>query len=312
MDDEYYKKYRARRVWVCEKCEHYIYLNKKNGCPHCDLKRVENQNDLTYEFDNYVQNNKQWGATKRKWGIYKIYGAKTKNQRSKILPKKDDNNLRFVCISDTHLRHREVDIPKCDFLIHTGDVTNCGRTKVLKDFDEWIGQLLEEKVVEKKVLFVPGNHDITLHSEFADKHWWRYFEKKKDNYVLKNVVTLRDEKFEYDGLRIYGMPWCKKHNGWGFMSENLKEKCERIPEETDILLTHNPPAGKRDNGYGIGELLHRIQKIKPMLNIFGHIHRTYGIDKSSRDTIFINASISNSGSSKSVNSPIVFDLQPII
>lgn len=300
--------YRPRRVWYCDKCEHYIYLNKKNGCPKCDSHIDGIRENIDYEMDDYDANaGGEWSHNDKKWSIYKMYGARSANQRQRALPEKQINHLRIACISDTHVHHRDVDVPECDILIHTGDVTNCGRISVLKDFDDWLGELIENNTT-KIVLFVPGNHDISLHTEFCEDHWWRYFKEKREPYKLKNCTVLRDKSFEYEGLRVYGMPWCKKHNGWAFMSEKLKEKCDRIPNGTDILLTHNPPAGKRDCGYGIGELVNRIKQINPLVNVFGHVHSGYGIDKQSNKTTYINASMAGKGSAKICNAPIVFDL----
>ena len=62
--------------------------------------------------------------------------------------------LRVVLISDTHMQHRKLVMPKGDLLIHAGDFTNKGRKKDIKDFDDWLGSLdYKHKIV------VFGNHD---------------------------------------------------------------------------------------------------------------------------------------------------------
>ena len=62
--------------------------------------------------------------------------------------------LRVVLISDTHMQHRKLDMPKADMLIHAGDFTNKGRAKDIKDFDDWLGEMdYKHKIV------VFGNHD---------------------------------------------------------------------------------------------------------------------------------------------------------
>lgn len=38
---------------------------------------------------------------------------------------KPDNNVRFVCVSDTHCRHNFV-LPEGDVLLHGGDFSNHG------------------------------------------------------------------------------------------------------------------------------------------------------------------------------------------
>ena len=61
--------------------------------------------------------------------------------------------LRLVLISDTHMQHRKLVMPKGDVLIHAGDFTNKGRVKDIKEFDSWLGEL---DYAHKIVVF--GNH----------------------------------------------------------------------------------------------------------------------------------------------------------
>ena len=60
-------------------------------------------------------------------------------------------------------------------------------------------------------------------------------------------------------------------------------KIATIPEDTDVLVTHQPPEGILDfDGiyhYGAYALLHRVCQIKPKLHLFGHIHAAYGVDE---------------------------------
>ena len=58
----------------------------------------------------------------------------------------------------------------------------------------------------------------------------------------------------------------------------------QIPTNTDILLTHGPPAGigdltRRGDNAGCVNLLHEIQtRVKPLYHGFGHIHEGKIID----------------------------------
>ena len=67
--------------------------------------------------------------------------------------------LRLVLISDTHMQHRKLVMPKGDVLIHAGDFTNKGRVKDIKEFDSWLGEL---DYAHKIVVF--GNHDTETDS----------------------------------------------------------------------------------------------------------------------------------------------------
>ena len=76
--------------------------------------------------------------------------------------------------------------------------------------------------------------------------------------------------------------------------EEIHNIWKKIPDDTQILLTHSPPKGILDRNIdgesqGCEKLLERVQEINPLVHIFGHIHESYGIFPTS-STIFINAS----------------------
>jgi hypothetical protein len=63
--------------------------------------------------------------------------------------------------------------------------------------------------------------------------------------------------------------------------EACRKVWERIPLETDILITHGPPRGHGDKNVtgeccGCADLLQRVQHVKPRLHLFGHIHEGSG------------------------------------
>merc|ERR1712216_105377 len=69
-------------------------------------------------------------------------------------PRRKLANVRVVCISDTHGRHRDLVLPKGDVLIHAGDFTKFGKLEDVEDFNSWLGGLtFEHKIV------VNGNHE---------------------------------------------------------------------------------------------------------------------------------------------------------
>ncbi len=45
--------------------------------------------------------------------------------------------MKFVAISDTHDKHRGLNLPKGDVLIHSGDFCHYGSHDNLYDFLEW-------------------------------------------------------------------------------------------------------------------------------------------------------------------------------
>ena len=76
--------------------------------------------------------------------------------------------------------------------------------------------------------------------------------------------------------------------------EELKQKFDLIPEGTDILICHSPPAGILDRNVfgqscGSSALLKSIYRVRPRVVVFGHIHESYG--RVEKDGIFfVNAS----------------------
>ena len=89
-------------------------------------------------------------------------------------------------------------------------------------------------------------------------------------------------------------------------------KKPKIPENTDILLSHGPAFGHQDvarlGGEHLGSktLVKRIDSLKIPYVICGHIRGGYGVEKTN-DTTYINCSVLNEDY-KLVNEPVVFDL----
>ncbi|TVY60756.1 putative rhamnogalacturonate lyase C, partial [Lachnellula suecica] len=50
----------------------------------------------------------------------------------------------------------------------------------------------------------------------------------------------------------------------------------RIPQETDVLITHTPPRYHLDINLGCVGLLNEIWQVKPKLHVFGHVHSGHG------------------------------------
>jgi Icc-related predicted phosphoesterase len=210
---------------------------------------------------------------------------------------------RIVAISDTHSRHQQFkDIPDGDILIHAGDATVRGDVQEVVEFNHWLGTL-----PHKHKIFVAGNHDFL-------------FERAPElaRTLITNAIYLRDSFRIVEGLKIYGSPWQPRFFDWAFNLDRgpeLRRKWEMIPDDTDVLITHGPPKGILDlvadrwtgtyEAVGCEELLPIVQRIRPRVHIFGHIHAGYG-QVEQGGTTFINASSCNEAY-KIVNAPIVLD-----
>jgi Icc-related predicted phosphoesterase len=120
-------------------------------------------------------------------------------------------------------------------------------------------------------------------------------------------------------VNIYGSPWQPEFYNWAFnlprKGNQLKEKWDNIPTDTDILITHGPAyeyvdkvVGQYEN-LGCELLTERIKEIKPKIHVCGHIHTGYGYTFDG-DTHYINASVLNEQYAYS-NKPLTIDWNPI-
>ena len=208
--------------------------------------------------------------------------------------------MRIVAISDTHARHRAIpDVPAGDVLVHAGDLTSVGKPEHVQEFNTWLGELPHpHKVV------IAGNHDFPFERAPASVE-----------PLLTNCVYLRDSAIVIEGVTFYGSPWQPAFMDWAFnpeRGEELRKKWELIPDGTDVLITHGPPAGHGDTttrGACVGcvDLMEAVLRVKPRLHIFGHIHEGAGVTEAD-GTRFANAS-SVTERYEPTNPAIVIDLE---
>ncbi len=197
----------------------------------------------------------------------------------------------IVVMSDTHGRHREVEVPEGDLLIHAGDFTGSGSLRDIEEVDDWLAGLPHETK-----LLVAGNCDRCCeHSP----------EKVRER--LDHARYLQDEAVEIDGLTIWGSPWQPKFLSMAFnlpRGEALAEKWRAMPEETDVLVTHGPPYGILDRtsrGEQVGDraLLGRVTEVRPTVHVFGHVHESAGMERR-EGTRFVNAACDRKGKTPAV------------
>ena len=185
-------------------------------------------------------------------------------------------HLRFVCMSDTHNKIAEINIPHGDALIHCGDAVNhYTSSRDIVRFNQFVGQL-----PHKYKLFVSGNHCTCLNPKRPDQ----------SQQLLNNMIYLQDQLVDIEGVRIYGSPWRPKRGcvyraeAFGYDPKRIrKDKWSNIPEDIDFLLTHGPPHSVRDYNsskrkpFGCPGLLDEIvTRVRPRVHLFGHIHACYG------------------------------------
>lgn len=220
--------------------------------------------------------------------------------------------FRVVTLSDTHGFQKEIEMPKGDILVHSGDITDCGEEWQVRQFLEWLNDLPYERKI-----FCNGNHEVQI----AKMGIMKQLVRENCN---KSVVYLENEAYEYKGLKFWGSPYSleffPEHWGYQLKRQHAKALWDMIPEDTDILLTHSPPKGIMDgvkpfgiyteDHAGCNFLLEQTRKINPYLHVFGHIHRWFGTVQRANPaykTLYVNASMCDD-SYKITRKPIVIDI----
>ena len=220
-------------------------------------------------------------------------------------------SIRVICIADTHTLI-PTSIPEGDVLIHAGDLTNEGTPSDLHAQLTWIASLPHQhKIV------IAGNHDTqldprsraTLHEtdRSAPLPDWPSF---GIHYLQHSTVTLHifpsrrnlqakevthkhslhdplpnvyhDSDALPRTLRIHGAPQIPACGPSSFAFQHSRERdawTDTIPPDTDILVTHTPPAHHRDNfpqALGDRFLLRELWRVRPRLHVCGHVHEGAG------------------------------------
>jgi Icc-related predicted phosphoesterase len=232
----------------------------------------------------------------------------------------NNEKIKFVCISDTHGMHNGIDLPDGDVLIHTGDFTGLGLEDEVREFADFLKNKCNKF---KHRVVIAGNHELTF-DESRNKEILNNFDLGFDHLSPKEMKKILSEHCTYlensgtnlYGYNIWGSPYSSMYHGWAFMGsqEYLEKIWQLIPKNTDILLTHGPPFKILDlteDGENVGckALSEKILEIKPLYNIFGHIHESYGEYQDSKNNItYVNASSCNLRYLPD-NKPYLFELE---
>ena len=197
--------------------------------------------------------------------------------------------MLILHLSDTHGKHHELrNLPPADIIIHSGDLTFAGSENEVMDFMEWFTAL-----PYKYKIFIAGNHDDCLFGATIDG-------------LPENCFYLCNSGVSIEAVKFYGVPMFMEDAMSGEYDKNIQQ----IPDDTDILITHQPPYSVLDYSaninYGDRNLLQTVQRIKPKYHLFGHIHDAYGIEKSEYTT-FVNAAIL-SENYELINEPVLLEI----
>ena len=210
--------------------------------------------------------------------------------------------MKITHISDTHNKHNQLNglLPGGDLLIHSGDISSLGRKSEVERFVAWFNGI--DNYTNK--VFIAGNHDMTFDREQLLRDKLAHFEGKTEYdtecaegkpawleellgiHLRPNVFYLENNFIEIDQIKIWGSPITPSFGyGWAFNKDrgyDINQIWNRIPNDTDIVITHGPIYGYCDRtsrgglNVGCADLYHRLNEVRPQLHFSGHIHEAYG------------------------------------
>ncbi len=133
--------------------------------------------------------------------------------------------MRILHLSDTHSYHTRLrNLPEADIVVHSGDFCMAGSEQKALDFLNWFCDL-----PYRHKIFICGNHDECLYGNDI-------------NGLDSNVHYMCNSGIEIEGVKFYGVPMffvdC--------LTDQQKLNYERIPPDTDVLITHAPAHGILD------------------------------------------------------------------
>lgn len=178
---------------------------------------------------------------------------------------------KIFAFADTHGGHRKIRVPDdTDILICAGDAVEDNLQG--NEYDDFLNWFSIQPGKHK--IFVPGNHELSFDIGEA--------ENIRHLFETHGIILMEDAVDDFDGIVT------------GAISGNGRIADEDIPADLDILVTHYPPFGILDDGFGSPEILNFVLKAQPRYHLFGHIHRTGGLTENGRIN-FMNISKYNNG-----------------
>lgn len=207
-----------------------------------------------------------------------------------------------------HPRHT-TPLPLGDVLLHAGDLSVWDSFAEIQEQLKWLAaQPHAHKII------IAGNHDLLFDTAFQQEHAKEWHQAIKascgatagdgstadvcstqtaQDLVWGDVTYLQNESLELNinggrSLKIYGSPDTPVRGCSAFQYPREKDIwSDRVPTDTDILITHGPPWGHLDGvkKSGCPFLAREILRVRPRLVLCGHIHVGYGTEERVFDSV---------------------------
>jgi len=95
--------------------------------------------------------------------------------------------------------------------------------------------------------------------------------------LFYGIHYLRDSGVVIEGVTFWGAPWIIPYAGaWNLPDSERRRKWALIPDDVDVLITHEAPFGILDDGHGCKELATTVKRVRPRMHCFGHHERAHG------------------------------------
>lgn len=196
--------------------------------------------------------------------------------------------MKVCAISDLH--GYLPDIEQSDILLIAGDISPLNIQFNKPEMKKWLELQFAywiKSLPVDRVFLIAGNHDSYFESVMQSNILALEFACDKLVYLKNECVHYYDKDCTL--WSIFGTPYCSIFGNWPFMrsDEYLTEKFEEIPNDVDIIITHDAPYGfgqvdqilgkKRWNNeplesLGNKPLADKLKNINYKLTVCGHFH----------------------------------------
>lgn len=221
---------------------------------------------------------------------------------------------RLLILSDTHDDYENLtDLPNADILLHCGDLTQIGG---LSNYRRAI-TMMKNALAELKLVIAGNHdvsldtawwRDNLIEDEDDPEEPLKALElfQSQDN-IEAGIHYLQEgvHKFTLKSgatFTIYASPYTPEFNGYAFPYARDEDRFNpvdkvapgiksttvtSIPEGVDIVMTHGPPSleepsyaldiDREGEHCGCAHLFRAIERTRPRLHCFGHLHEGRGI-----------------------------------